>query len=989
MHSLKKTSRSGAYRHKYLKAYFLYAAGFPLLTVATAHAALGAPGQKPGDPGQEQAAAGQQPTEKAAAPDTADIVVTGSRITISGYRQPTPVTVVSAEKLQRDGQTDLSSVILQLPSAGASSSPNTSNGSQSVSAGTAGLALVDLRGLGPSRTLVLFDGQRIVPSTQSGGVDLNLIPSSLVQRIDVVTGGASAAWGSDAVSGVVNIVLNKKFTGLAVNLEGATNAGGYRNTGKGELSFGTDLFDGKAHLILSGAYLYSPDVVIPQQTSWYKSQALVNNPAYTATNGQPRLIHAENVGLANATQGGLIVTGPLAGIQFVGNGTPAPFDFGHVSGGALSVGGTFANPVYNGQADDLAVPIKSTTLFGYFGYDFSDHVHASLELNYGHSDTVNGSGSWNRVGSSSVTIRRDNPYLDPGLAAQMAAMNISSFTLGTTNSNNLDPLRGDNYTEDSGLGNLHDDVTRTLFRQVATLSGSFGGWSWNAYVQHSEIDRHTHLPVDPVIANYNLAVDAIRVTTANVGSSGLPLGSIACRSTLTNPGNGCVPLNVMGINVASKDAIAYVNSGPAESDLTLAQYTGGLSVQGQPFSTWAGPVAVSTGAEYRRESVLQTADALSYARAYAAGNFQYMNASYYTYEGFAEANIPLLKDSFVDSLDASIAGRATHYSTSGWVGTWKFGLTSQINSDLRIRGTISADIRAPSLSDLYNPGSTSQQVVSDPFRPGTPAGNIFALSSGNPDLKPERARTYTVGTIVTPHWIPGLSASLDYYSINIKGAISSASFNQVLAQCFAGNQIFCPLIQRDASGAITIIGTYPVNADSYKTSGLDFQADYGHAIGRGRLTLSLMGNYTFDETVNSLGVLTHVAGSIGRDSPYTTMGVPKLRATLSATYSDDRYSVTAQTRFIGSAVINNAWGPLDIDDNHVPAIAYLDLRASYYLGDHKHLQFYVAADNVLGTNPPIIPSSIATASPSFYVPARTDIYDALGTTFRFGIRVKL
>lgn len=915
-----------------------------------------------------------------------EVVVTASRITISGYQQPTPVTVVSAEKMARDGHTDLSSIIQQLPSAGASSSPNTANGSQSVSAGTAGLSLVNLRGLGVERTLVLFDGKRVVSSTQSGGVDLNLLPSSLVQRIDVVTGGASAAWGSDAVSGVVNVILNKRFTGWATNIEGATNDGNYRRTGKAELSYGVDIGE-RAHLILSGAYLYSPDLVLPQQTSWYKATNLVNNPAYTPTNNQPRLIHADYVGLSSATQGGLITSGPLRGIQFLGpNGTPAPFNFGNVSG-TLSNGGTFENPVLSGQADNLAVPIESETFFGHFAYEFSENLRGTFEVNYGHSMTTNGSGSYTRQGN--INIRSDNPYLDPTIVARMATLGISSFPLGTTNANNLDPRRGDNYTEPYGLGNLYDDVERSLLREVATLSGSFRGWTWNADVQHSKVERHTHLPVDPVIANYNLAIDAVRVTAANVGASGLPVGSIVCRSRLSTPNNGCVPLNVLGVGVASPEAIAYVNSGPAASDLDLEQYTGGLSVQGQPVSTWAGPVSVVAGVEYRRESVLQTADQMSYDRAYAAGNFQYMKADYHTYEAFAETSVPLLKDSFVQSLDATAAGRVTNYSTSGRVETWKLGLTSQVNDDIRLRGTVSADIRAPSLADLFNPGSTSIQVVADPFRPGSPSTNIFALSSGNPDLQPERAKTYSVGVVLSPHWVPGLTASVDWYSINIKDAITSASFNTVLAQCFAGVQVFCPLIQRDAAGVISIIATAPVNAASYKTSGIDFQADYSRPIGAGTLNVSLMGNYTHDTIIDSLGVVVHAEGSLNRDPPNVgTVGQPKLRATLTGSYVTDRYSVSAQVRGFGSAKLNNVWGPKDVDDNSVPRVALLDLRASYMVDKEKAVQIYAAVDNVLDTDPPSIPHSSATAAPYFYVPTRTDIYDALGRSYRFGVRAR-
>jgi outer membrane receptor protein involved in Fe transport len=302
---------------------------------------------------------------------------------------------------------------------------------------------------------------------------------------------------------------------------------------------------------------------------------------------------------------------------------------------------------------------------------------------------------------------------------------------------------------------------------------------------------------------------------------------------------------------------------------------------------------------------------------------------------------------------------------------------------------VSSDIRAPSLSELYNPGSTSIQVVTDPFRPGNPTTNIFALNSGNPNLKPEKAKTYALGVVLTPQWIPGLSASVDWYSIDIKGAIVSPSFPYTLAQCFAGVQVFCPLIQRDASGVITVIANSPVNAAYNKTSGVDFQADYRRDLYDGVLSLSLLGNYTHELVIDALGVVFDQAGSLNRAPPNTgTQGAPKLRATLTAAYRKDRYSGALQVRGFGSAKLNNSWTSLDVDDNSVPRMAFLDLRASAYLDDDQKTQAYLAVDNVLNTEPPNVPHGPQAGIPYFYVPTRTDIYDHLGRSYRFGIRAK-
>src|SRR6202000_3424197 len=234
------------------------------------------------------------------------VIVSASRISVAGYQAPTPVTVVGAEQLQRDAQTDIGDVIRQLPAFGTSSGPNNSSSANYIVSGTPGIDVVNLRQLGVLRTLVLFDGQRVVASSVSGGVDLSTMPSSLVQRVDVVTGGASAAWGSDAVAGVVNVILNKNFDGFAANLEGSDSWKDDHRQYKGEISYGTDFDGDRGHTIFAASYLGSPDTFFINQRSWFQNTRLVNNPAYVSGNGQPQLIHANNVGQSQATQGGLI-----------------------------------------------------------------------------------------------------------------------------------------------------------------------------------------------------------------------------------------------------------------------------------------------------------------------------------------------------------------------------------------------------------------------------------------------------------------------------------------------------------------------------------------------------------------------------------------------------------------------------------------------------------------------------------------------------------
>jgi outer membrane receptor protein involved in Fe transport len=934
--------------------------------------AQAAPPPPPARPAPEPAPA----PEPVASNTVEQVIVSASRINIAGYQQPTPVTVVGADQLERDAKTDVGDIIRQLPAFGSSSGPNNSVASRNISAGNAGVDMVNLRNLGILRTLVLVDGQRVVASNITGGVDLSTVPTTLLQRVDVVTGGASAAWGSDAVAGVVNLIINKNFEGFKANIEGGVSYLGDRVSYKAEASYGFSFDGDRGHVILSGAYSDSPNIIFPGTRRWFRDTQLVNNPAFAPGNGQPQYIHADHVGYAQATQGGLITDGPLKNIQFVGPaGTPVPFNPGNVSG-LYSNGGD--GDTTTSETNALAAPHSSATIFAYGSYKLSPDLRLSVQLNYGKASVANNATPARKFGN--ITIRNDNPFLPSSIVSAMATAGITSFKFGTINNNNLDMNNLSLDALGNSVGVPVNRIGRQLYRGVFSLDGSIGNWAWNLYYQHGEARVHSEVTHNLITANFNRAVDAVRVTPGNVGSSGLVIGSVACRSTLTDPANGCQPLNVFGNGVASQAAINYVNDGNDFQLSILNEDVVAGSMQGElPWTLPAGPVAVAFGGEYRRESGRVTAAALAQIQGYTVGNFAPFHGSYDVSEGFVEIDGPILKDSIVDSLDFNTAGRITSYSTSGMVETWKLGLTSQVNEDIRLRTTWSFDIRAPNLSELFAAGTATANQAIDPHS-GQPV-NIFSVTQGNPDLKPEKSTTISGGVVLSPHWLPGLNVSLDWYSISIKGAIFSTGASTELAQCNAGVAYFCSQLVFGSNGALSRIIVSPLNAASATTSGLDFQTDYATELWNGTLGLRLIGNYTDEQTQTALGVTTDYAGSLGSDSRVS--GIPKFKATASATYQEAGWQATVQGRFIGSAKLNNAWGPLDVDDNAVPQVAYLDLRGSYKWNDN--IQFYAAVDNTLNTPPPSIPST-QTASSYLYVAIRDDIYDSLGRMYRAGVR---
>ena len=968
------------------------------------------------------------------------VTVSGSRISLAGFEAPTPVVQIGLDKIERDAKVDIGDLIRELPATGPSPSLNNGANSTNVSQGDAGLDTVALRNLGIARTLVLFDGQRVVSSNLlGGGVDLATLPATLIKRVDVVTGGASAAWGSDAVAGVVNLVLDKQFEGLKANLtlgEGTQIA--HKKLAL-EGAWGAAFHGGRGHLVFSGNYTTSPDAVFLGQAKWWKGTSLVQNPAYTIGGSQPLFVHRDHVGSIQVTQGGLIAANSaggagstlaanaLRGLQFTGNGTVTPFNAGTVYGVSC----------YNGCSNDertgalryslLAVPYSHGTLFGYGSYQLTQDITASLQLNYGHSSERSEGGFRQTIS----TIRPDNAYLDPALAAQFgtlsngfnagtgtpgtAAAPTQSISLGTQNLNNM-PTGSYSFSAlCKTVGAPCNDNHRALMRGVFSLEGRLNGdWNWKAYIQHSGMRERQIVFNNSLTPRYNFALDAVRVTTANQGASGLAIGSIQCRALLQ--GNaaaaGCQPLNILGTGTASQEALLYVNpgrdpsSGIVDNDTTvLNQGVVAGSMQGVlPWQLPAGPVAVAFGAEYRHEQGgITQADVRGLAGQWAAGNFLPYRGGYHVEEGFLEVDAPILKDNLVQSLNINAAGRLTGYSTSGLVQTWKLGVLSQVNDDIRLRATWSLDIRAPQISELFSPGILSAQNCRYPSN--SAFYQCFSLVGGNRALEPEKAVTVSGGVVLTPRLVPGLTLSADWYSINIHGAIDTVDFQTLIDRCLAGQTVYCgQLVFNNGPAQPSQVNVFPLNSAVDSVSGLDLTANYTHpfpwALLDGTMTWDLTGNYTDQQTRTAQGITYDRAGALGGSPDVYAGGIPKLRANLSATYAEGPYSFTMQGRLIGSAVLSNgtqgvariasaslspggvlARGDIRglVDDNAIPAVGYVDLRASYRW--NQTVQFYAAMDNLGDVAPPVIPTTGGGSAPN------SGVYDVLGRTVRFGVRI--
>lgn len=906
------------------------------------------------------AAHAQTPSDAA----TESVTVTGTLIARPGFQAPTPVTSIGAADLETSAPLTLVDQLSTMPQFG----PGVTNHAGYQLGNLAGSTTVNLRNLGTTRTLVLMNGERIVSSQLTNVVDFNLLPNSLVKRIDVVTGGASASYGSDAVAGVVNIILDTDYTGMKAEAQYGNNDQNAYETYKTSVSAGTGFDGDRGHIMATVSYFDSPQIYTQHQTDWYRGSVLMLNPAYTATNGQPQLIHATKVGLYGTSTGGVITSGALKNTIFVGHqATPTAYNPGNISG-ILSFGGDADTSI--SDYAPVAIAQRGWNAYTYAKYRLTPNITAHIELNYGYDGGE--SAVLPPQNTNNITIRSDNPYIPAATKAQMTALGLSSFLLG---SNNI------NIASSKCHCSLFDEH-RQQTRLNVGFDGNFDGWTWNAYYGHGETHARENWLYNPYVAYYNNAIDAVAAPVGN--AAGIAPGTVVCRSTLTNPTNGCHPLNVFGVGNASPEAVAYVTP-PAWTQINNKQDAAAASISGDAFEGWAGPVSVAAGAAWRNESAVSFSDALTETKGFVYGNNADFAGSVNVYEVYVETAIPLVKDAWwAKDLEFNGAGRLTVYSTSGPVETWKLGLSDQITDEYRLRATWSDDIRAPNLSELFAQGVTNGRTIADPFNPGS-APSVRATSKGNPNLNPENATTISGGIVITPDWLPGFSASFDWYYINIKGAIGTLSAEQELQYCFQGVTQYCPFIIRNAAGTLVEIDSVPSNNSFAKVSGLDIEAGYTTGLWDGSLDLRMLANYTDETTtVNATGLVTDNAGSVG--NLVGAGGEPKFKSTITATYSWGPWSGTIQTRLISSARLLNTYDytPNAIDNNSVPWIGYLDLRGSYNITDNW--QAFFALDNVLNTNPPDAPGAYNSAS-AYYAPTSPGtIYDLLGRQYRIGIR---
>ncbi len=950
------------------------------------------------------AAHAQEQLAAAAPVATDEIVVTGTRIVRDGYEAPTPTTVVGVEELQAAAQANVADYVNTIPAFSGSLMPSTTN--STMSNGRAGLNAVNLRGMGLERTLVLIDGQRTVGSSSDGLVDVNTIPQALISRVDVVTGGASAAYGSDAVAGVVNFVLDKEFTGFKGQVGGEITTYGDNESWDTDLTYGTPFLEGRGHFIISAQASQVAGIPINDRPWNLQGWQILNNPAYgtNAALGQsrtvPEYIVRNQSSVSNATAGGIITSTALAGTAFGEGGRSYPFPYGPIVAHPVMVGGGWQSATIRGTrlANGLTSRMESQGVYVRASYDLSDYLTVYASASWNHNANQN----WccMKEDNASLTISTTNPYIPADVLARANALGITQFQMGS--------VHGDTRN----AGGLND---RRVQRYVVGIDGAFDAldteWTWGAYYQKGL--AHVRQSTFGVIQRsaFAKALDPVRHPT-----TGLPVCRVNADASTANDDPLCVPYNIFGTGVNSPEAINYLH-GNGEVDFRTEapeQDVIAASFSGSPFESWAGPVSIAFGGEHRIDRIKGWNDPLSRAFDWYFGNYQVFTAKESVTEGFFETVVPLATDvSFAETLEFNGAVRATDYSASGYVTTWKLGLTWAPVSDIRFRVTRSRDIRAPNLQNLYNTGTSGFPGYQNPFRPdpvtGAPTTEVgFSRTTGNPNLTPEKSDMTGIGAVFQPSFVPGFSVSADYWRMNIKDALGNLSVQQTIDQCFATNaDRFCDAIDFNPDNTIALIRTQPFNLVNQIGKGLDIEAGYTTPLDAifssmsGDLNLRFMATHFISRwESNGVSVAREYAGENGGYGN-TATATPNWRWRASAGYSNDAFDLTLVARGVSSGVYLNSYVECQtgcpvstvnnrtIDNNHIDGAIYFDTSLTYkFAVSAADMEAFFNVRNVFNKDPAVIAPGVGGYTYEA-APYNGALYDSLGRVFRAGIRFRM
>ncbi len=947
------------------------------------------------------------------------VTVTGTRIPQKGLQSITPVSTITNAEAKAQGTTSAETLLNNLPQVFAGQGAEVSNGSS-------GTSTVDLRGLGPQRTLVLINGRRFQPSSIVNGgaplADLNTIPIALVERVEVLTGGASAVYGADAVAGVVNFIMRKDFEGVEMGVQ----FGIYDHDNDDAVSRERI----RVRELLNPSEFKRPDSHVTDGrivTVWGAMGANTADDKGNVTlyaqyrNAQPVLQSSRDFSACS-------VTSNFDGTFFCqgSNGTPArgrylSFDSG--LGGVFSASGTVqprtAADAFNFAPQNYLQRPDDRYLLGAMGhYDLSGDLEIYGEVSFSDDHTlaqIATSGAFFGGGpvDGGHLVNCDNPFLNVGPAPN--AFNALCSDGGLTTTDTATFLLGRRFVE---AGPRIDDLRHTSYRGVVGLKGQIDD-SW-------EYDIHAMRGVTTVQETYLNEVSIERMTRALLAVGASP-ATATCAPSVLAVDPSCVPINVFQSGAISQAALGYTQAkglqhGETATTNVVATVQGELGVT----SPWAeSSVAAAFGAEYRLESAyLQTDRSFETGDLYGQGGpVKSLSGHYDVWEAFGEVSVPIIENQpGADLLEFNGGYRISDYDTAGITHTYKVGLTWGPVEDLKFRGSFQRAVRAPNITELFSPVSPGLWGGVDPcagptpslspaeclntgvtgaqygFVPECPASQCSGIFGGNPNLKPEESDTKSFGVILTPTFLKGFTAQIDYFDIIVDGFIGVPRPATVLADCAqTGNPATCALINRGGLGILFGSGTVGLvnqNLGSLKTTGVDVDANYRFDIGDGAggMSFGFVGTYTSEFAV------APIAGSSTYDYNCEGMfgvvcGSPtfKWRHTLRSTWMspwDMDFSVNWRHMSGADLDVNKAnalfdvagcGGPCDDkSDAHIRPYDYFDVSFAWTASENITLRGGI--NNILDTDPPIVDSNTLGVSSPPFGNANTYpvVYDSLG-----------
>lgn len=796
----------------------------------------------------------------AEADDTSVIVVTGSRIANPNLTAASPVTAVDATEIRLSGTTRTEDLLNSLPQVVASQTNTLANGAT-------GTATVDLRGLGSSRTLVLINGRRLMtgdPNSTSSAADLNFIPSALVKRVDVLTGGASATYGADAVAGVVNFVMDTDFEGFRIDTNYGVNQHKNRNKVTPPLlnarqNAGFAGFDYPKGNVVDGgnfdatiSFGLNFDEGRGRATAYFGYRK--TRPILQSRRDYSACTIQENDSLA----GGFTPSAPLQCGGSLTNRTGTAIFYTNDT--SSSTVGTFGPGVLRQGVVDrfnfaptnhFQRPDERYTAGVFADYEISEAIHPYMEFMFMDDRTVAQIAPSGNFGNT-LTINCDNPLLSANQRGQLCAPNnlivgqIGNFPLATGLYQGIfgtaapgpiaytDPVTGATYNKgfmqllrrNVEGGPRINDLQHTAFRTVLGTRGDLSpAWSYDAYYQYGRTNYSQVYSNEFSIRRLGNALDAVAG----------PNGTVVCRSVLTGADPNCVPYDIFSGNV-SQAAVNYLSStgflkGYTSQQVLSGQLTGLLGEYGLK-TPWANDgVNIAIGAEYRKDALDLQSD-----NAFATGDLSGQGAatppvsgSYNVRELFGEVNIPLIQDSFIYELSFNGAYRYSKYKTSNGrsfkTDTYKLEAAFAPVRDIKIRGTFAKAARVPNIQELFAPQIVALDATSDlcagraitaadigclaqGLRIGqtitaNPAQQYNGLIGGNPNLNPEKSTTKTVGVLFQPTFLPGFSLSVDYFDIKVKDFIQGFGSDAIQASCVNDQNLeACALVNRNPAGSL-------------------------------------------------------------------------------------------------------------------------------------------------------------------------------------------